>query len=346
MSGPLLPDPITAPVPGHHSKTPFPISPDQEDAIIRTTTYHRDDIDEAVIWFAPQTYRHISESSSSPFRGPTTPLGDLDRCLPLELIHEVCLHLDIQSLLQLRRTNARARQVVNAVREYRVVTAHAANAFCALLQTGMDARVTLRDFYSLLCTQSCEVCGNDYGDVVFLPKWIRCCSFCVRKDAREVRLAYVSDNETLLELVRANVPMLTTVPGQYGMDGMIFNRTITVTPTENAVVTRLSDLGGPMPSHKWMWRMSVEHLFASMGCSTVPVYDPQNRHVENGLSCLGCLFAIQDKDITVCTVEAPHSRYDVFARRVFEALCMVPTGTGAVVEMRQWEIWPAESFLI
>ncbi|KAF1919776.1 hypothetical protein BDU57DRAFT_593533 [Ampelomyces quisqualis] len=85
-----LPHPITAPIPRYHSKTPYSIPLDQEDAIIRASAYHRKDFDRAVIWFSPRTQSNGVTFVSSALSEPTTSLGELDR-LPLELINEICL---------------------------------------------------------------------------------------------------------------------------------------------------------------------------------------------------------------------------------------------------------------
>lgn len=125
-----LPHPVTAPIARYHPKTAYSIPLDQADAIVRVSAYHRKDFDRAVTWFTPRIHSNGVTCLSSAFRELTTSLGELDS-LPLELINEICLQLDIVSLLYLRQTNARARHVVNALHEYQIVTTHALNPFCA-----------------------------------------------------------------------------------------------------------------------------------------------------------------------------------------------------------------------
>jgi hypothetical protein len=144
-----LPHPIEAPLPGYHSKTAYSISADQADAIIRVTAYHRTDSDKAVISFPPSVHDKMT-SGLPAVRQPQT-LGALAR-LPLELINAIFLQLDIESISLFYHGNARARQVLDALHEYQIVTMHAQNAFDALLQTHSASRVTLQDFYRLLCT--------------------------------------------------------------------------------------------------------------------------------------------------------------------------------------------------
>ncbi len=159
-----LPHPITAPVPRYYSKTAFAIPLDQVESIIRVTAYHRKDFDRAVIWFPPRTQSNSITSGVSAFHEPTTSLGELNR-LPLELINDIFLQLDMKSILYLRQTNTRARHVIDTLHEYRIVSTHALNLFCVLLRTRTASRVRLLDFYHLLCTQTCSLCDTQYGDL-------------------------------------------------------------------------------------------------------------------------------------------------------------------------------------
>jgi len=178
-----LSHPITASIPQNQSKTAYSVPLDKSDATVRTGAYHRADFDRTVIWFTPATHSNSVVSILPDLRDPTTSLGELDR-LPLELINQICLHLDIASIVCFRQINVRARHVVNALHEYQIITTHALNPFCALLRTQSASRVRLIDFYNLLCTQTCSLCNMRYGYLVYLPTWIRCCSHCVWRENR------------------------------------------------------------------------------------------------------------------------------------------------------------------
>jgi hypothetical protein len=110
-----MPHPNEASLPKYHSKMAYSIPADQADAIVRVGAYHRKDFDSAVISFPPRI-RHKATSELPPFREPQTSLGKLDE-LPLELMNEICLQLDIESVPNLRLTNTRARQVLDALNE-------------------------------------------------------------------------------------------------------------------------------------------------------------------------------------------------------------------------------------
>ncbi|UQC91438.1 uncharacterized protein CLUP02_16973 [Colletotrichum lupini] len=83
---------------GYRSITEYIPRDDQTDAIFRAAAYHRKDYCRSVIWFAPREHVVVRPSLATPFyRRSNTGLGSLDR-LPLELLHDVILHLDMRSL--------------------------------------------------------------------------------------------------------------------------------------------------------------------------------------------------------------------------------------------------------
>jgi hypothetical protein len=288
-----LPHPITNPKPRYHSKTAFSVPLEQADAIIRASAYHRKDFDRAVIWFPPSAHSNSGTSVSSALREPTASLGELDR-LPLELINEICLQLDIESIFYFRQTNARARQVINTLREYQIVSTHALNAFCALLQTRSASRVTLLNFYRLLCTQNCSFCHTGYGDLVYLPTWTRCCSQCIRNGGHSVSLASVKRVLHLSRKSLAKLPTLTTLPGIYTMDERARSTRITVVPTQSAL-SAFSEENNPTTSTKdLVLRLHSTSIHTFMACCALPSYNLQTNQVENGISCASCQLALQD----------------------------------------------------
>jgi hypothetical protein len=302
-----LPHPITNPKPLYHSKTAFSVPLEQADAIIRASAYHRKDFDRAVIWFPPSAHSNSGTSVSSALREPTASLGELDR-LPLELINEICLQLDIESIFYFRQTNARARQVINTLREYQIVSTHALNAFCALLQTRSASRVTLLDFYRLLCTQN---------DLVYLPTWTRCCSQCIRNGGHSVSLASVKRVLHLSRKSLAKLPTFTTLPGIYTMDERARSTRITVVPTRSAL-SAFSEENYPTTSTKdLVLKLYSTPIHDFMACCALPNYTLQTNQAENGISCAGCQLALQDGISTGTGERACDVRDMVYSRSGF-----------------------------
>ncbi|KAI1652098.1 uncharacterized protein F4817DRAFT_355530 [Daldinia loculata] len=106
---------------GYYSATEYYFREGQADAIVRTTAYHRKDYCRSVIWFSPREHVGIHPSIATPFqRDSHTGLGPLDR-LPLELLHDVLLRMDMRSLFNFRQINLRSRQAVDSLRQYQMV---------------------------------------------------------------------------------------------------------------------------------------------------------------------------------------------------------------------------------
>lgn len=288
--------PITAPIPQNQSKTAFPVPFDKSDAIIRTCAYHYQDYDRAVIWFTPTTHSNSIVSVLPDLRDPTTSLGELDR-LPLEIINQICLDLDIASIICFRQINLRARQVVNELHEYKIITTHALNPFCALLRTQTASRARLIDFYNLLCTQMCSVCNVRYGDLVYLPTWIRCCSHCLQSNDPKVAVATLARVQRFFRLSKgsiAKLPWLKTIPGQYTMEEKMYSRRIVVVPilsAWSAFNNRHVDIPTPLDM---MIHLNAKEIDCFKACCALPSYNTQTRQIETGVSCSGCQSALED----------------------------------------------------
>ncbi|KAJ4360980.1 uncharacterized protein N0V89_001549 [Didymosphaeria variabile] len=291
---PPQPNPL---IHGYHSKEAYSYSKEDSDAIIKTTSYHRKDFELAVIWFPPRTHTNVAASLAAEYREPTTSLGDLDK-LPLELITNVCLQLDIASLFQLRQVNARGQQIVNALHEYRVITKHALNAFLALLKTRTTPCVTLGELYRNLCTQDCSLCGG-YGNLVYLPTWTRCCSACLRKDASEIRSTNAAGAKRHLNLSKKafeSLPRLLTLPGTYTMDARSRSGRVNLVPTEYALSAFRDDNAGTEPTTDMKNKITMpivcqdtlKPMQAFMACCALPSYNPRTNEVEREVSCAGC----------------------------------------------------------
>jgi hypothetical protein len=315
----LPPHPTKAPIPRYHSKTAYHFPPEESTAILRVSAYHRKDFDLAVIWFAPRAYTHFVISTVIASRKPTATIGELDR-LPLELINEICLWLDIASLFRFRQVNARARQILNALHEYRVITKHALNPLCALLRTQTAPGVTLLDFYQLLCMKACSLCGNAYGDLVYLPTWIRCCSSCLRGNALETRVTTLASVKQILKLSKSslnNFQKLKTLPGIYSMEERRRTSRLTVISTLSALSAYSKENTGIEPTQEMISKLNSLPILAFMACCAIPSYNPQTGQVEIGVSCAGCQVAVEDSIITHTGAWACEMRDKVYSRIEF-----------------------------
>lgn len=312
------PHPPRAPIPRYSSKAAYSIPLEDSDAIIKACAYHRKELDLAVISFPPRAHVSIVTSTLSAIRQTTATLGGLDR-LPLELINEICLQLDIMSLFRFRQTNTRARQILNALHEYRIITKYASNPLCALLRTQSASRVTLLDFYNLLCTHRCSLCGNRYGDLVFLLTWIRCCSRCLRQGAPEIRVTTAASFKRNPRLSKGSfdrLPKLTTLPGTYTMDKHLRSGRITIIPLPCTLSVYRAENAGSKDAEDMVDKLNTNPIFAFMACCALPSYDSQTGKIESGVSCAGCQVAMEN-NINSHTTWAGDIRDMVYSRDEF-----------------------------
>jgi hypothetical protein len=295
----------------------YDIQPEDRNAILRTSAYHRKDFDLAVVWF-PRAHTNLL-TSTLPISKPTATLGELDN-LPLELVNRVCLELDVASLFRFRQTNTRARQIVAALHEFRIVTTHAINPLCALLRTKSAPAVTLLDLYLLLCTRTCSLCGSKYGDLVHLLLWIRCCSSCLRQNSAGLRVATLSTVKRVLKLSKESLgklPTLTTLPGTYSMDERPRSSRVTIVSTASALSAYCEEHSRVEAPRDIIKQLSTQPILAFMACCALPSFDLRNGQAQKGVSCAGCQVAVEEGITTFTGAWAGEMRDAVYSHDGF-----------------------------
>ncbi|KAI6905377.1 hypothetical protein KC318_g5512 [Hortaea werneckii] len=286
-----------SPIPGYHSESAYEIQPEEAESILRVAAYHRQDFDRAVISFRFNEHINIL-TSTLPNSTTTADLGRLDE-LPIELLHKICLDLDVASVFRFRQTNTRARQVLSALHEYRTITKHAINPFCALLRTGLAAKVSLSDFYRLLCTQECSLCHGSHGDLVHLPLWIRCCSKCLDQNQQPIRMVALSAAKRILRLPNQSLaqrPSIKTLPGMYTSDDRDRARRYTLVPVTSVLSAYREEHPGHEAPGPIIAQFNTEPILAYMACCAMPSFDIQTGQVQNGVSCAGCQLLLEKGD--------------------------------------------------
>ncbi|KAI0968723.1 hypothetical protein F4678DRAFT_196690 [Xylaria arbuscula] len=280
---------------GYRSVTEYRFREEQTDAIVRTTAYHRKDYCRSVIWFSPREHAGIRLSITTPFRRTSnTVLGSLDR-LPLELLHDVLLHVDMHSLFIFRQTNLRSRLIVDSLKQYQMVVSHGLNLLCALLRTRLAISVSLFDFYYVLCTKACAPCG-EFGGFISLLTWNRCCFICLQ-GALEAQVRTLAAVRQQFHLTKAELDQLRsfkTLPGIYSMKESVQKSRITVVSIPQAIL-----ISGQQPhalAQAQPTNSGRNQKFNFMGSCALPYYDRRTGRVEHGMSCAGCQLALE-KDI-------------------------------------------------
>lgn len=276
--------------PGYRSVAEYHCREEQTDAIVQAAAYHRKDYVLSVIWFSPREHVGVRQSIATPFqRTSSTALGTLNR-LPLELLHEVLLYLDMHSLFKLRQTNLGSRQAVDSLKQYQVVVSNGLNLFYALLRTRLD--VSLFDFCNALYTKACTLCG-EFGGFVSLLTWTRCCFKClqVAPETQVRSLAAVRKQFHLAKTVLGQLRSFKTLPGTYTMEESVYKSRLTVVSLHQAMLA-----SGQQP-HRLAQAQPVnsarEQKFNFMSSCALPYYDRRTGRVEHGMSCAGCQLALE-----------------------------------------------------
>lgn len=278
--------------PGYRSETAFQFDEDQADAIIRTTAYHRFDYETSAIWFEFRAHASIRHNIAKPFQRPANAAmpGPLDR-LPVELFHGILFRLDMHSLFKFRQVNLRSREMVDSLHEYQMVVKHGLNLYCALLRTKIGNEVTLREFYTVLCTKACFLCG-EFASFVHLLTWKKSCLKCLQ-EAPELQVVTARMVQRSVRITKAEIKLLRTLktfPGQYTMEHRKFKiRHVVVSEHHawlNSTVSILFGFRRPRRDKRF-------EKYNFMASCVLPYYDRRTREVERGVSCAGCQLAIE-----------------------------------------------------
>ncbi|EHK15319.1 uncharacterized protein TRIVIDRAFT_38294 [Trichoderma virens Gv29-8] len=280
---------------GYRSATEYRFCEEQGDAIAQAAAYHRKDYSLSVIWFPRREHVGVRQSIATPFRRTCNAgVGYLDR-LPLELLQDALLRLDMHSLFTFRQTNLRSRQIVDSLNQYQMVATHGLNLFCALLRTRLANDIPLFDFYYALCTKACTLCG-EFGGFISLLTWTRCCFMCLRK-APETQIQPLASVRKQFRLTKSEINQLRTfktLPGIYSMEESIYKSRIMIASPHQAKL--ISGREPQSPAQALPGNLGRYRKLAFMGSCALPHYDGQTGKVEHGVSCAGCQLALE-KDI-------------------------------------------------
>ncbi|PLB50320.1 hypothetical protein P170DRAFT_405284 [Aspergillus steynii IBT 23096] len=249
--------------------------------ILRIASYHRRDYDLAVLRINPGDHDQVRSSLLSPSRDPSS-LGHLET-LSLEILHEICLYLDIQSLFQFRHTNRRSQQLVSATYPYKPVIHHALEALCIILRTGAASYFTLPDLFDVLCTRDCYFCGA-FSGFLFLPSFKTCCFTCIREDALPCAISFPA------YMRRPGVPS-DFVPTMRALPGVYSLKEIPWKASEARVRLRTSDYVWPGK----ITRKRRSPTLSYVSSTVLPYFDPGSGAVQGGVSCSGCQVALEKK---------------------------------------------------
>ncbi|KAF5602408.1 cyclin-like f-box [Fusarium subglutinans] len=129
-------------------------------------------LDQPAPYFVPDNRPHPSIIFGN-YPRPEWPVGALRRLI---------WWLDLQTLFNLRQTSRGMREFISQSEVYKAII-EALHLYKAILGTKYAQSVLVVDFYDLLTTMRCGICG-EYAMLISIPEWLRLCQRCVETGQR------------------------------------------------------------------------------------------------------------------------------------------------------------------
>jgi hypothetical protein len=282
------------PIPGYHSKTAYSFLDSQASKIVDICAYRLRVPVLLDIFTPPQELTITGNLCGSTFRESTGILGALE-VLPLEVIQHIILQLDLASLFRFRQVSYRARTIVDSLWQYQKMTSHALGAFCLLLRKQLATRVALLDFYRLFCEEECGFCSS-FGNLVYFPTWTRCCSVCLSKRIKGLRMISVASAKRVLKLSRLSLDQLPQFRNQrasYTRYERRHERKIRIVPLSCSIAAYRQENSGSDPADELLEHLHSRHDWSVMSCCEIPSYNQRTGQLESAVSCSRCELALE-----------------------------------------------------
>lgn len=203
------------------------------------------------------------QPADEPLRQP--PISNIGALavLPLELVWEVVSELDIQTLMEFRRVNRRARELVDSLPEFKAIITHARNALHGILSIDTGRWITCRTLYEKLCRRDCEQCG-DIGGYLYLLTCKRVCYPCFTNKTAflPLRPTYASRFFALPREVFKTLPSMRAVTGTYSKQGKDVPRRAVLVDYMSAFTAALERYGDFERIRRAVRRMETRDLWA------------------------------------------------------------------------------------
>ena len=143
---------------------------------------------------------------------------------PLEILQTIFLHLDLQTLTDLRSVNRRAMLAIDSLPTYRELYTHAPELIRVLLSTRLASHFDLSHLCKELRSEDCYFCG-DFGAFLVVPGCRRCCWLCLgeAEDILPISRSQAKESFLLANKILPELPAMLSLPGSYGIDAASSN---------------------------------------------------------------------------------------------------------------------------
>ncbi|KAL2280400.1 hypothetical protein FJTKL_12633 [Diaporthe vaccinii] len=215
---------------------------------------------------------------------PVSKLGQLGQ-LPLELMANVCLGLDIASAFSFSQVSRHAREAIASVSGFRLVGRHVAGCLWVFLNTKVASHVDMVDLFSALTTSSCSFCGH-FGDLLSIPTVQRCCLRCFTNEAK-LQPSFLSElTRGVIGIPSANIikrdfPVLRTIPDSYGWSHTLFQRRRYIVAGQHARELQQGPYHYLPPSRH-------SYILSFTTFTILPYLNPVTEQLQDGFTCRGC----------------------------------------------------------
>ncbi|KAL2020948.1 hypothetical protein VTK56DRAFT_7835 [Thermocarpiscus australiensis] len=212
---------------------------------------------------------------------PMQPLGHLST-LPLEVLTNVLLRLDILSLTDFRLVNQSAMQMVDSIPQYQLVYRHCPQILRSIIST--EARhFDFRTLHDALCKPKCVTCG-DFGGYLYLITCLRVCYICFTGNSR-----FLPVNGKQASMITGcprkelkQLPHIRSIRGRYAGGGRLCRERRALWDRE-AVLSIQSTSSSLEKSDR---RCNDPRRF--MAIVPAPYFELPSKVAKWGLYCLGC----------------------------------------------------------
>lgn len=212
---------------------------------------------------------------------PRLDLGRLS-ILPLELLTDAFLRLDILSLTAFRRVNIRAMQAVDSIPQYSTIYEQSPRVLRAVISVEATC-FSLITLYQSVCETRCTICG-DFGGYLYLITCSRVCFICFTENKLFLpvnpKFASMATGRSREELKK--LPHIRSVHGLYADRLRAYHQRLTLWDRETLRSVQLR----PTADEKLDFFSEDPRRF--MAIVSAPYFVPPSTIANWGLYCTGC----------------------------------------------------------
>ncbi|KAH8903841.1 hypothetical protein BR93DRAFT_985876 [Coniochaeta sp. PMI_546] len=241
---------------------------------------------------------------AGPVAGP--PLGTLSK-LPNEITSVIVNDLDVETYLNFRKVNRRAREIVANTLEFHRIVRHAPTCLLAMIRTGVARSHTFASLYHAMLLRDCEVCHN-LAAYVYLPTLTKACDKCLSLESRFLTVTLASFAKGACwstARLRRHVPVVKTIPGNYRNWDDVRTRSVDMVCYEEARKIIMDDTRPIKPGYG---DQSGGMFIRRMVTAPLPFFNKETQQVEPLLTCKGCAIKWEEAFTGVHTQDSYQSR--------------------------------------